>query len=105
MIAQLSTEYIAIDPDYCFGQPRIADTRMSVAAIAEMYLHMGQPLEEIARKYDLSLASVHAAMAYYYDHRLAIDHHAAETDSIIEQMRHNNPSSKFQQQWRKLKGE
>ena len=105
MVAQLSTEYIAIDPDYCFGQPRIAGTRISVAAIAEMHLEMGQSLEEIARAYDLSLASLHAAMAYYYEHRTDIDHHKAETESIIDQMQHNNPPSKFQQQWSELKGE
>jgi uncharacterized protein (DUF433 family) len=37
-IQPISTEYIAIDPDYCCGKPRIVGTRMPVAAIAEMYL-------------------------------------------------------------------
>ncbi|WP_293121525.1 DUF433 domain-containing protein [Moorena sp. SIO4G3] len=58
-----------MDPDYCFGKPRIAGTRMPVAAIAEMYLDIKESLEEIAQKYDLSLAQVHGAMAYYYEHR------------------------------------
>ncbi len=66
---RVSKEHIAIHPDYCFGKPRIINRRMYVAAIAEMYLEMGESLEEIAAEYDLSIASVHAAMAYYYDHR------------------------------------
>ena len=54
-IQQISTEYIAIDPDYCFDKPRIAGTIMSVAAIAEMYLEMKKSLEEIAQKIVLRL--------------------------------------------------
>ncbi len=104
-IHQISTEYIAIDPDYCYGKPRIVGTRMTVAAIAEMYLEMGKSLEEIAVKYDLSLAAVHGAMAYYYDHREEIDHHSLETEKIVVEMKLKTAPSKFQERWRKLKGE
>ena len=34
-------------------------------SIAQLYLEMGETLEEIAAEYHLSQASVHAAMAYY----------------------------------------
>jgi uncharacterized protein (DUF433 family) len=104
-IQQISTEYIAIDPDYCFGKPRIVGTRMPVAAIAEMYLEMGQSLEEIALKYDLSLAAVHGAMAYYYDHREEIDRHSLESERIVEEMKRNSTPSKFQERWREIRGE
>lgn len=99
---QISTEYIAIDPDYCFGKPRIIGTRITVATIAEMYLEMGQSLEEITIKYDLSLAAVYAAMSYYYDHRAEIDRHSLETEKIVEEMKSKSASSKFQEQWRKI---
>ena len=65
---QISTEYIAIDPDYCFGKPRIVGTRMPVVAIAEMYLEMGQSLEEI-------------------------DCHNLETERIVEEMKLTSASS------------
>ena len=104
-IHQISTEYIAIDPDYCYGKPRIAGTRMPVADIAEMYLEMEQSLEEIAAKYNLSLAAVHGAMAYYYDHRESIDRHSFETEKIVEKMQLKTASSKFQKRWRKIRGE
>lgn len=61
------SEHIEITPGVCFGKPRIAGTRMSVIAIADMYLRMGKSVEEIAGRYDLSLASIHAAMVYYND--------------------------------------
>ncbi|AOX01408.1 hypothetical protein BJP34_19940 [Moorena producens PAL-8-15-08-1] len=91
-IQQITTEYIAIDPDYCYGKPRIAGTRMPVAAIAEMYLDMKQSVEEIAHKYDLSLAQVHGAMAYYFEHWEDIDRHTIETDRLVEEIKVNNPT-------------
>jgi len=104
-IKPVITEYIAIDTDYCFGQPRIVGTRMPVAAIAEMYLEMEKSLEEIAQKYNLSLAAVHGAMAYYYDHREEIDRHTLEAERIVEEMKRNNPHSKFQAMWSELRGD
>lgn len=45
-IHQISTEYIAIDPDYCYGKPRIVRTRIPVAAIAEKHIRsLPQSLE------------------------------------------------------------
>ncbi|MDJ0728983.1 MAG: DUF433 domain-containing protein [Crocosphaera sp.] len=102
---QISTEYIAIDPDYCFGKPRIIGTRMTVAAIAEMYLEMGQSLEKIAIKYDLSLAAVYGAMLYYYDHKAEIELHSLESEKTVEGMKLKSASSKFQEQWRKINSE
>ena len=104
-IQQISTEYIAINPDYCFGKPRIVGTRMPVAAIAQMDLEMGQSLEEIAVRYDLSLAAVHGAMAYYYDHREEIDRHSLETERLVEEMKLTSASSQFQERWREIRGE
>jgi len=102
---RVSKEHIAIHPDYCFGKPRIINTRMYVAAIAEKYLEMGESLEEIAAKYDLSIASVHAAMAYYYDHREEIDRRTAESEALVEEMRRNSPPSRFQEKLRAIRGE
>ena len=61
--------HIEITPEVRGGRPRIAGTRITVADIVIMHLRLGQSLEEIAGKYDLDLADVHAALAYYYDHR------------------------------------
>jgi uncharacterized protein (DUF433 family) len=66
-------EHIKITPGVLSGKPPIADHRITVAHIALMYLKMGITVAHIAGKYDLELASVHAAMTYYYDHREEID--------------------------------
>ena len=105
MLQRISTEYIAIDPDYCSGKPRIAGTRMPVATIAKLYLEMGEPLEEIASEYNLSKAAVYAAMAYYYDHRNDIDRHTAESEQLVEEMRRKSSPSPLQERLREIRGE
>ncbi|MBP0022253.1 MAG: DUF433 domain-containing protein [Cyanobacteria bacterium SBLK] len=85
-------EYIEIASDMCFGKPHIAGSRITVANVATMYLQMGQSLEEIAGKYALSLASVHAAMAYYYENREEIDRRQAENEVFAEAFREKNVS-------------
>jgi uncharacterized protein (DUF433 family) len=84
--------YIETTPDIRGGRPRIADTRITVADIVIMYLRLGQSLEEIAGKYDLPLAAVYAAMAYYYDHQTELDQSIAADQDFAEAFRNNNPS-------------
>jgi uncharacterized protein (DUF433 family) len=84
--------YIEITPDVRGGKPRLAGTRIAVADIALMHLRLGQSLEEIAGKYDLPLAAIHAAMAYYYDHRAEIDQSIEEDQTFAEAFRRDNPS-------------
>jgi uncharacterized protein (DUF433 family) len=74
------------------GQPRIAGTRMTVADIVLLHLRLGQSLEEIAGRFDLDLASVFAAMAYYHDHRSEIDGQIEADEAFAEAFRRQNPS-------------
>lgn len=74
------------------GKPRIAGTRLTVSDIVLMHLRLGQSLEEIAGAYQLSLASVHAAMAYYYDHQEEIDRSIEEDKAFAEAFRKDNAS-------------
>lgn len=83
--------YIEIKSEVRGGQPCIAGTRIRVADIVLMHLRLGQSLEEIAGKYDLSLAAVHAAMAYYYDHQSELDRSIEEDEAYAEAFRRNNP--------------
>ncbi|WP_449420404.1 DUF433 domain-containing protein [Phormidium nigroviride] len=99
------TEHIEITPGVLGGKPRIAGHRISVAQIAEMYLKMGESIEEIARDYNLSPASVHAAMTYYYDHREEIDRRTSEADALIEELKRNSPPSRLQERLREIRGE
>jgi uncharacterized protein (DUF433 family) len=99
------TKYIEITPGVLGGKPRIAGHRISVAQIAEMYLKMGESIEEIATEYNLSPASVHAAMTYYYEHREEIDRRTAESDAFIEELKRQTPPSPLQEKLREIRGE
>jgi uncharacterized protein (DUF433 family) len=84
--------HIEMTPDVRGGKPHIAATRITVADVALMYLRLGYSLEEIAGTYDLSLAAVYAAMAYYYDHREAVEQSIAEDEAFAEALRQETPS-------------
>lgn len=102
MAAELVLErHIQILPGVRGGKPHIVDTRITVDDIAIMHLRMGQSLEEISGKYDLPPAAVHAALAYYYDHRDAIDRQIADDEAFAEAFRKDNPSL-LQQKLRRL---
>ncbi len=84
--------HIEMTPGTRGGKARIAGTRITVADIAMMNRRLGQSLEEISGKYDLSLAAVYAAMAYYYDHKDEIDRSIEEDEAFAEAFRRDNPS-------------
>lgn len=84
--------FIEIAPDVRGGRPRLSGTRIAVADIVLMHLRLGQSLVEIAGKYNLSLAAIHVAMAYYYDHRAEIDQNIEDDQAFAEAFRRNNPS-------------
>lgn len=85
-------QHIEITSGVRGGKPRIAGTRMTVADIATMYLRMGQPLDLIAGKYDLPLASVYAAISYYYDHHDEIEQSIQEDEAFADSLQSNYPS-------------
>jgi hypothetical protein len=53
---------------------------------------MGLSVDEIVKDYDLSHAQVHAALAYYYDHRAEIDAREATDLAEVERLRQRYPS-------------
>lgn len=91
-MSTITRSHIEITPDVRGGKPRIADTRITVADVALIHLRLGQSLEEIAGKYGLSLAAVHAAMTHYYDHQAEVDQNIEEDEAFAEAFRRNNPS-------------
>jgi uncharacterized protein (DUF433 family) len=92
MMQSVLTRHIEVTKGVRGGRPRIAQTRVAVADVAVMYLRLGRSLEEIASDYDLPLAAVHDAMAYYYDHRAEIDRDIADDRSFAEAFAAGNPS-------------
>jgi uncharacterized protein (DUF433 family) len=84
--------HIEVIPAVRGGKPHLAGTRITVDDVVLMHFRLGQSLEEIAGKYDLSLAALYAAMAYYYDHRDEINQRIEEDEAFVEAFRRENPS-------------
>ena len=65
-------------PGTCGGRPRIAGRRLSVQQIAVLS-KQGLSPQEIVQEYDdLTLAQVHAALAYYHANMNEIETYLAE---------------------------
>lgn len=96
--------HIEITPEVRGGKPRIAGRRITVADVAIMHLRMGQSLELIAGKYELPLAAVYAAMAYYHDHKSAIDQQIQEDEAFADMFMQRHPS-RLQEKLKTLQGE
>jgi uncharacterized protein (DUF433 family) len=84
--------HIEATPGVLGGKPRIAGRRISVQNIAVWHEQMGISADEIAAEYDLKLAAVYAALAYYFDHREEIDEAMRQGEEAVEAMRRQTPS-------------
>jgi uncharacterized protein (DUF433 family) len=92
MATKTLDQHIEVTPGIAGGKPRIAGHRITVQNIAIWHERMGKSPDEIAAEYDLSLADVHAALAYYFDHRDEIDGSIAEGEAFAEALRQSTPS-------------
>ncbi len=85
-------KHIEITLGIVAGKPRIAGHRITVENIVVWHERMGKCADEIATEYDLSLADVYAALAYYFDHRAEIDRSMEEGEAFVEELRQRTPS-------------
>jgi uncharacterized protein (DUF433 family) len=76
----VDTGHIAIDPEILGGEPHIAGHRIGVSDVAIWVTYHHLSPVEIAERFHLTLGEVHAALAYYYDHKDEIDRDIIETD-------------------------
>ncbi len=84
--------HIEITPGVAGGKPRIAGCRITVQNIVIWHEHMDHSVDEIAKEYDLTLADVHAALAYYHDHRDAVDKRIRDDAHFAAELRRLTPS-------------
>ena len=94
MPAALTYPHIVKEP----GEPARLDrhTRTRVAMIVADYLWRGWSAEEIARQYPyLTLAEVHAAMTYYFDHRDEIENELLAEYREVEEWKKTHPTPPF----------
>lgn len=94
MPAATSYPHVIAEP----GEPARLERhpRTRVAMIAADYLWRGWSAEEIARQYPyLGMAEVHAALAYYFDHRDEIESELLAESREVEAWRLAHPLPPF----------
>ena len=86
-------EHIELTLGVCGGKPRIAGHRITVQNIAVWYEQMGMSPDEILLHYpSLNLSDIHAALAYYYDHREEIRKQIEDDECFALEMEKNTVS-------------
>src|SRR5690242_9029983 len=84
--------HITCTPRVCGGKPRIAGHRIRVQDIAIEHEWSGWCPEEICFQHPgLTLAQVHAALAYYFDHRDAILGDIEADEKFVEEFLRQHP--------------
>jgi uncharacterized protein (DUF433 family) len=64
---------IISDPNIRDGQPVISGSRVRVVDLITSHLYRHLTADELATNFNLNLAQVYAALAYYYQHKAEID--------------------------------
>ena len=86
-------EHIEATPGVCGGRPRIAGHRIRVQDIVLWHECLGQSPDEIVARFpQLTLADVHAALTYYFDHRDEIRQQIEDDKTFAEELRVKTPS-------------
>jgi uncharacterized protein (DUF433 family) len=92
------TEHIGVRRGYCGGEPHILGHRIKVRHVAVWYDRCGMtPTEIVVTHPTITLAQVHAALAYYYDHRDEIDAAIEEEHRFVNELKTKSPTSKLQE--------
>ena len=89
----IQTCYIVKTPNVCGGEPRIDNSRIKVNHIVAEYVHKQMSPHQIWEAHpQITLAEIHAALSYYYDHRREIDRAIIANDDFAEQMEKDQKS-------------
>lgn len=89
-----SINLIGIDPEIRSGRPYIIGTSITVADIAIAKIFHQRDADGIAEDYELSLAQVYAALAYYYEHKATIDASIEERRALAQSMKEKRIGSR-----------
>jgi uncharacterized protein (DUF433 family) len=104
MSAPVLERHIETTPGVAGGKPRIAGHRITVQDIVVRHERMGRSADEICAEYDLTLADVYAALAYYFDHREEIDRSLEGSEAFVAELRERN-SSLLERKLKAIRGE
>lgn len=83
--------YIIRTPGTCGGAARLDGHHIRVSHVAALAELNGLTPDEIAEAYQLTLAEVHAALTYYFDHLDEIREEWREAERLVEEGRKLHP--------------
>lgn len=87
------TQHITRTPGLCGGRACIAGHRIRVMDIVVWHEMRGMPAREIVAQFPgITLADVHAALAYYFDNRDEIEADFRKDEEWAEWVKKNVPS-------------
>lgn len=87
-MADTVARHIEVSTDLSGGRPRIVGTRVRVQDVVVCYELQGMMPDEIVAGYPhVTLADVHAALAYYHDHRDTIRRHIQDDEEFAARLR------------------
>jgi len=90
-------DYIVRTPGVCGGQPRIAGTRIKVKHVYIWVERMGMmPAQVVAEYPHLTMAQVHAALAYYWSHQGEIQQDIENEEKLVAELKSKAGPSKIQ---------
>lgn len=96
MVTVQSIDLITTNPDVRNGRPCIAGTSLRVTDLVIAHLFHNRTPDELAADYKISMAQVHAALSYYYQHKDALDEDIRQQISrsrkLKEEMSRGEPS-------------
>lgn len=88
------------------GVPWISGANTKVVEVVLDKMAHGSSPEEMHVQYPhLSLAQIHAALSYYYEHQDEVDADIERRDRYVEELRAQQPDSPLRQRLRALKRE
>jgi uncharacterized protein (DUF433 family) len=103
--ASIEKVHVTRIPGVCGGKPCIAGTRIRVWDVFVWHELEGKTPAEIVSLFpQLTLADVHAAMAYFWDHETEIRAGIARGETFAEELRRRQGPSKMDRFLDSLKG-
>src|SRR6266498_843995 len=104
MTADVIQEHIEVVDAALGPKARIAGHRIRVLDVAIWHEKLGLSPDEIVEQHpEISLADVHAALAYYWDHREGIEAAIEEDRSLVDELR-KKTASPLMEKLRRVRG-
>ncbi len=96
-------DFIVKTPGVCSGQPRIAGTRIKVKHVYTWVERMGMtPAQVVAEYPHLTMAQVHAALAYYWSHPDEIHQDIEDEEKLVAELNAKAGPSRIQERLAEL---